>query len=216
MSQGTIRGSMGQLQGFRALCRPQILQAANASVTYNAVERAVPELNRDGIADLARHCPHVFLQENPDDCSTNRRKKAQSLLDSQPFRNVHRVDGRCGSHQCFRIVANGEKHICGDFHAVGMTCSNTANRNRILHGLRCLIDEDLCDGFRLGAPPAEVGIRNRAIMRTAIAMLHKQLPSEHCEEFLVRSKVVFVHTQLEPISLRSSMLSRPLVRSDSY
>ena len=93
----TYMQANGQLAGFRCIARPKILQNATASCLFSATEKAVPEFSREGLQDLCRECEMVFVNEQPDGCSANRRKKAASS--KNPPANLFHVGADCAAHQ---------------------------------------------------------------------------------------------------------------------
>ena len=52
--------------GIQLFHRPQIVQRANASCIYRAVDFAVPALTPDGLSDLCSAVHHCFVNEQPD------------------------------------------------------------------------------------------------------------------------------------------------------
>ena len=84
--------------------------------------------------ELAAHVSYGAVQECPDACSANARKKAKTF--SELPDNVFGVDGTCGTHQGHRIVESREKDMIGNVHAVFVTCANVGHQNRIQRALQ--------------------------------------------------------------------------------
>ena len=83
------------IQGFSHFSHPVFLQAGNASCLYGAVERSIQCLSAEKIAELASKIPFGMIQECPDACTVNGRKKAKSF--EQLPANVFGMDGTCGT-----------------------------------------------------------------------------------------------------------------------
>ena len=60
------------------LIAPSILSHANASVTFEVIERGTPEFTFDALLALASNRKLVTLSEAPDNCGVNKRKKKGS------------------------------------------------------------------------------------------------------------------------------------------
>lgn len=143
--------------GFRSFLLPVFLQSGGASCLHTAVDDSVPGLNGDSLKDLAGQVPFGIMNEIPDACSANRRKKAKAFSTLPP--NVFGVDAECAAHQCHRIVESSERDMIGNVHAVH--CTTTRHQSGLqVRGLQALLDEM---DFRIGEPPREVVSRNREI-----------------------------------------------------
>eukprot|EP00959_Pyramimonas_sp_CCMP1952_P140692 2944276-Pyramimonas_sp.AAC.1 len=73
-----------EIDGFRAFSMPRALQSNGSSVLLRATESAVPELSRDGIAEVAKRVPYSLVVEAL--CRSDCRRLIRSL---QPRRSVH-------------------------------------------------------------------------------------------------------------------------------
>ena len=101
------------------------------------MEAEIPQLSREGIEDLCRRVPFVIDSELPDACSSNRRKKARTILD-RPH-NCFVLHGDCGAHQIHRCVEHKERRVVGDVYAIAVTLSNLHFANRMQQGLMLVL-----------------------------------------------------------------------------
>ena len=62
------------LSGFRLMCRPNILEAASASVLNSASEAAFPAFGSAGLIQLCEDVPFVLISEPRDFAAANCRK----------------------------------------------------------------------------------------------------------------------------------------------
>ena len=152
-----------EIAGLQALVPPQFLQRGNASSIYEATETSVPQFSSEGIRTLAEQCPFLVVCEVPDFCGSNGRKVMQSIQDVSALRNVFSVQGRCGAHQCFRIIQAEEKKCVGDVHAVIVSATHVHHAERLWTSFRSLLGE--VQVF-WGVKPLQSNIdRNRDIAR---------------------------------------------------
>lgn len=147
------------LYGFRALCRPKILQSANASCLYSATEGELPQFSETGLEDMCRETPYVLISESPDAASANSRKKAASAAKAP--KNCFYILGVCDAHQAHRIVAGAEKQCVGDLYSIAVSCAFPEFQNRLQTGARKLIEEQAV--FMRGVPDPTVQARNRRV-----------------------------------------------------
>eukprot|EP00959_Pyramimonas_sp_CCMP1952_P017719 375857-Pyramimonas_sp.AAC.1 len=115
------------MDGFRSLCRPQILEAGSGSCIYNAIQQATRPFDNAGIVEICKVSPWAILNELPDDCSANKRSKLETF--EQLPDNGLGIDGKCSAHQGHRIVEHEEKLMIGHVHAVHVSCAHMHNRN---------------------------------------------------------------------------------------
>ena len=158
-------GPSSVLEGFSIIGKPQVLQAANSSCIYAATESLCPELASKpatGLEALSRSCKMILLNELPDACKPNLRKKEQTAADTIDFPNVFSTNGTCGCHQAHRVVEGKEKWTVGNVYAIAFSCSTSALQRRLQAALKVFL-QDLV--FVRGEPSATNTRRNRTIMR---------------------------------------------------
>lgn len=107
--------------GIKDMTMPSFVQNGKASCLYGATEAMSPALSDAKMSALAGCVPLGLVQDQPDACPANARKKRESF-EHMPS-NILGVDGNCGCHQGHRIVESSEKEVIGNLHAVHMTCS---------------------------------------------------------------------------------------------
>ena len=108
----SIRHAEG-IQGFSHFSHPVFLQAGNSSCLYGAVDRSIQCLSAEKIDELASKIPFGMMQECPDACTVNSRKKAKSF--AQLPANVFGMDGTCGTSEA--ILWEPGSHIILDCFA---------------------------------------------------------------------------------------------------
>ena len=160
---------------FRCLVKPRISQAPNASCTYAANGSLVPPLSAIGIKNITAHCPMVISVEAPDSCGVNLRKQCCSTSDFSDNKNVLWCMGKCGCHQCHRVVVQAEKPAVGDVHGICVACANPSHAHALSGELRSLLREAV---IRAGPPPDEFVARNKEIIKhTLLRRLEFVAPS---------------------------------------
>ncbi len=107
----------GLVNNSQTFHSPVILQNSQASCIYSATESADCEYSYENIVELAGALPFLCLAEAPDACVTNKRKIAKGATVLNGARNVFHHQGKCGSHQCHRMIEIFEQRTCGDVHA---------------------------------------------------------------------------------------------------
>ena len=157
------------LQGFEVICRPVVCQAGSASCIYSAVQEAVPQLSDENLCELATVCPAVIVEELPDACSANDRKRAKTY-DVTADSEVWHVRGSCGSHQLRRIIAARQQTLVGDVHAISVTCSATGTASEMQTALRHWLTQLV---VIKGRPCHENLKRNKLIVENTL-MRHEQ------------------------------------------
>jgi hypothetical protein len=147
------------LHGFRAMCKPTILQRGNASCLFSACESEVPSLNCAGLNRIAERSPFILLNEVPDASTVNKRKKAKTFQKLND--NIFATESSCAAHQGHRIIEQPEKDMVGNVHAVHVTCSHVHNQVRMQAAFKTLLGEL---DYHIGEPDPEWTKRNRSIM----------------------------------------------------
>ena len=153
------------LDGFRVLVRPQILAAANSSCVYDATEQSVPAFSSEGVRELCRHVPFCIGGEQPDACGVNGRKQSKTIEDLSDVKNFLHARGKCGAHQCQRVIATTERASCGDVHAVQVSCGHPGHASAMQMVLKDIIKEVV---VHVGAPPAACTRRNEAVVKRTL------------------------------------------------
>ena len=121
------------INGFKALCKPTILENGQTSTVHHAVEKAVPLLSTSGIIEIAEHVPWMMYQATPDACSVNMRRE-ERVLEQLP-NNVLGIKTRCVAHQGHRIISSREPGVIGNVHAFRVSCSNVHHGTRMQKAL---------------------------------------------------------------------------------
>ena len=81
---------------------PRFVENGKASTLYRAVDSGCGQLDLNGIAELCKTLPWVFLVENPDNAKPNRRK--MWATHARLPKNCLYVPIGCCVHSCYRIV----------------------------------------------------------------------------------------------------------------
>ena len=159
----------GEMRGFRSFVRPLLMQNGSGSVICRAVERGVPQCNLEGLRTVKRHCPYLCVLKVPDACSANARANEQFSEDLNSLGDeAFEIKGKCGGHQLHRIIEGSEKEMCGNVHAVFMTCSHPGNQNRIQKALWDRLNTDEFFDYTVGVPDPEVQKRNWLIVKRTL------------------------------------------------
>ena len=159
----------GEMRGFRSFIRPLLMQNGSGSVIYRAVERGVPQFNLEGLRTVKRHCPYLCVLKVPDACSANARANEQFSEDLNSLGDeAFEIKGKCGGHQLHRIIEGSEKEMCGNVHAVFMTCSHPGNQNRIQKALWDRLNTDEFFDYTVGVPDPEIQKRNWLIVKRTL------------------------------------------------
>jgi hypothetical protein len=155
----------GEFSGFRAFCRPRILQSGNASCLFTATETEVPEFSKAGLRSLSEDCPFAIVNEQPDAASSNTRKKAKSSQDTPA--NVFHVNGVCDAHQGHRMIEMKEKDLIGNVHAIAVSAANPELQNKLQAALKAIIDRELI--FVRGEPDPRCARRNALVVKHTLS-----------------------------------------------
>ena len=146
-----------ELFGIRVMCRPRILQSANASCLFTATESEVPEFSAKGLENICEQVPMALVCESPDAASANNRKKAKSS--SLAPSNCFHVPAVCDAHQAHRMVAMKEKDSIGNLYSIAASCAHPPFQDLLQHQLHELIQKELV--FIRGEADLAVAGRNR-------------------------------------------------------
>ena len=152
----------GEFKGMRYFSRPLIVQSANASCTYTAVERAMPIFNRAGLQTICEKCPFAIYSMSPDASSANERmkEKMKRVIPS----NCGMVSSKCAAHSAHRIIESRERDVIGNVYATNVTCSQIGHQNKLVASLWDE-SEDVLTNFHVGYPPAEYYEHNLQIVK---------------------------------------------------
>ena len=165
----------GLLDGFSSLGPPQVIQNGSASCIHAALNMPGAMGSLDNIKEIALALPFVWCAETPDACRANLRHqgKASKKLQSSP--NVFHVKGRCGAHQCERIIATTEGKSVGDLHAVAVACGAPSHSVALLGALEKLVEEPM---IFPGPPPVEFTMRNRDVAKRTLLRKSELISSD--------------------------------------
>ena len=156
--------SAGRIEGFRIIAPARILQRANSSCIYSATEELCPQLSTSasGLGELRKSCHAILLNELPDACKSNGRKRAQTVADCADYDNVYSTRATCGCHQGHRVVEGPEKRTVGNVFAIAYTCAAVTVQTRLLNAFKLWLQKLV---LVRGEPDPAVTKRNRMIMR---------------------------------------------------
>ena len=179
-----------------SLCAPQVVQRSNASTLHTALESAIPALDHSSIKQLAERCPWVVLNEQPDACSANGRRQLHAMGLCEEIPNTLHHCGKCGAHQCQRIIETTCRGSCGDAHAVGEACSNVSHGVKLQAAFRARCE----NAYIVRGPPIQANTeRNKRIVQATLLrraeficqdweddapQLHRQRLNDGCAKFL--------------------------------
>ena len=160
---GGVDGTYG---GFRVFCAPKLLENGRSSCTRKALEEQSPQLSDNNIIRLCRQMPYAWVREAPDACNVNTRKMAHSGETFAGTSNLFYEKGKCGAHQCHRVVESRERETVGGVHAIAVTCGNIERANTLQLRLREVLDEVI---VHRGPPPEALVQRNKQIVAHTLA-----------------------------------------------
>ena len=127
------------------LIPPIAMANGKSSTLYSATEKAVEDLSLDKLLELARHIKFIIVNEIPDQCSANVRKKAATISALLKIDNVfYNPFQCCMAHTLHRLMARSfrEEDIIGDIHAIAYVMTLTPQRNAMLTAFRALLEEE--------------------------------------------------------------------------
>ena len=125
--------------GLRVLNPPQFFENRSSSCLCSALQSG-SLLSNDKVKELASGgCPFVVVSEAPDFSSVNVRFQAASSEEFAFEPNILHHKGKCGAHQCHRMVASTERASVGDVHAVAVAAGHPSHAVAILRGFRHLL-----------------------------------------------------------------------------
>ena len=151
----------------QVLSPPCVLEAANASCIFNALENAVPSMRVDAINMLARHMKFVFYVDWPDAASSNLRK--QRALASKVADNVIYFNGPCAAHAVTRAI-NEERMTC-DVYSIQFVVQPASHQHRLVAVMRRYIKDNLVIiDARCTPPPAHYKAHTEDMLRRTIGL----------------------------------------------
>ena len=151
----------GITNAFRVFCAPSILQRGNTSCIYAATEKASESFTVERLMALSSQLSWLVLNEIPDACKPNLRKKIAIEDKLKGCKNVLHVGCTCMAHQVHRIVEKNERWSIGNIHAIWFSASQACMQNLLQMALwRFLKKVQVVPG----SPPEKFARRNRAIM----------------------------------------------------
>ena len=153
----------GQHHRWNFLLPPILCQNGTASCIFAAVDEAVPALSMRSIMDLSKQLKYMILNEVPDMCPSNTRKKADTA--ERLPRNCFFADGQCSCHKCHRIIASAtdESKLIGDIHAVTFAATLVTQHEQIMKAYWEVLLRDF--EWIPCAPPLEFKAHRREIWR---------------------------------------------------
>ena len=139
--------SIASTYGDRLICQrqllvpPKILKHGTGSCIHAALD-GVEQFSLEDIKALCGRAQAVFLNDCPDDASSNRRRKRFCARQLRGVPNVCLNLAACYGHHLHRVIvaATDEKKIAGDVHAIAYTCSRIPHQNKLHTSLRMLVD----------------------------------------------------------------------------
>ena len=89
----------GIVKASRVLCPPSILQRSNTSCIFSATEGAAPALAIPQLMELRHSTRFMLLNEVPDACAPNLRKKQATAKACAKAKNILHAGHNCCAHQ---------------------------------------------------------------------------------------------------------------------
>ena len=186
--------SKGFWNGCSLVHSPQVLQRSNASTIYRAVDMGTPPFSPVGLRELCGRVHHMWINEQPDGCPTNKRKKAKSSGE-RPRNCFDLSEQTCMPHQLWRVVHSRFSKVVGDLYALHVTCSNSHHQNSLQKELRDFIDEDF--QFRIGAPSPHCIAVNRSILGQTLFRRQVYVKGGACKSDVVLQESALARDVLE-------------------
>lgn len=153
----------------RTIVQPKVLSSGSASALYSGVEESVPALAASELRRICEASDFFWQAEVPDGAASCRRKKAQSLEDTDDIENLFDISPpSCMAHSMHNVVASKEKTLIGDLHALHCTGSHVQFQNRMQASMRSVVDRGT---WRLGMPDPDVRKRNANILKRTLLSL---------------------------------------------
>ena len=128
------------------LVEPKFLANGRASTIFAAVDGSTPGLDVESIKALAEQVRFVFLSENPDQCSANRRKRVATEHMFADCKNIMCAPlPGCGVHILHRVLegATRSEKFIGEVHATSYIMTHVTHRNTMLHTIYDIIEKEL-------------------------------------------------------------------------
>ena len=137
-----------------------------------------PALSPVGLRELCGRVHHMWINEQPDGCPTNKRKKAKSAGE-RPHNCFELSERTCMPHQLWRIVHSRFSKVVGDLYALHVKCSNTHILISLRRELRNLIDEDF--QFLIDTASPHWQAVNKSILGQTLFRRHVYVGGQNCE-----------------------------------
>ena len=153
-----------ELSGFRVFPQPTFLQNGRASTLQAGLDTCLPSLSSANVGEVLAQAPLALWTETPDDCSSNSRKKEYFSQNCLPA-NTMAVCGKCGAHQCQRIVQNRQQDSIGNIYSCHVVSTNVQNQAKLQDALYKIIETDMERGYVVGRPDAQLTARNLALAK---------------------------------------------------
>lgn len=137
-----MQSDMPQTRTYDFLVQPTIVARANASTCFTGMERGCRCFSIQGLRQICDRVEVMLISEAPDD-ATSMRRMLDKVSASLPANCLHHRSP-CFGHGLHRIMvtATKEDDTIGDVHAICVCTSLVSNQEKILRGMRTVIDRD--------------------------------------------------------------------------
>lgn len=135
-------GGKAQAITAKILCNPVVIERANSSCIFDAVDKAIPALSLESISLLAVQVPWTMIVDVPDNHSANGRRQAETIR--RLPRNCLFLGSSCLAHAAHTATVNStqENDVIGDMHAIGVASSQLANQRKLLQAFWAILEEE--------------------------------------------------------------------------